>query len=338
MKNRLKINSICIGLLSLSCAMFMSCGNEEVYDFSGDSQNRVYLKSALNTVNGLDKASFLVTKTSTSVVSNMKMKFPVFSTLKANTSIEVNMLMDNSIVDKYNAINGTTFETLPDGMLTFVNQMATIFPDATMSKDSVEVTVDSEKVKSLPTGKYLVSLAIANVKGEGVSVSSNRNMTYIMLEVKEDADNIWDITPDASVRGTLLTESRLDWTASFANITMADDIKKGFDGDEYSYFFCRIDSYDDNTGFVLDMQKEYSKLSGIQKNFYGGSYAIKESDVYTSKNGTDWTFQGKYKNPGNQYSEIIFYAPVEARYLKFIVRSASSSSYLYVRELNVYTK
>lgn len=325
-----------MGLFLLSCTMFISCDNEEIYDFPGDSQNRVYLKSALSTVNGLDKASFLVVKTPVSVVSNMKMKFPVFSTLKANTSIEVNMLMDNSIVDKYNAINGTTFETLPDGMLTFVNQKITILPDATISKDSVEVTVDSEKIRSLPTGKYLVSLAIENVNGEGVSVSSNRNMTYIMLEVKEDTDNIWDITPDASAKGELFTGGRLDWTASFTNISMTDDIKKGLDGDDYSYFFCRIDSYDDNTGFVLDMQKEYSKLSGVQKNFYGGSYAIKESDVYTSKNGTDWTFQGKYKNPGNQYSEIIFYAPVEARYLKFIVRSASS--YLYVRELNVYTK
>lgn len=330
------MNSICIGLLSMSCAIFMSCDKEENYDFPGDSQNKIYLKSVSNTVNGSDKAYFLVTKTPVSVESNMKMKFPIFSTLKANTSIEVSMLIDNSIVDKYNAINGTTFEALPDGMLTFIKQKITILPDATISKDSVEVTADPEKMKSLPTGKYMVALAIANVNGEKAFISSNRNMTHIILEVEEDTDNIRDITPDTSVRGTLLTESRLDWTASFTNINMADDIKKGFDGDDYTYFFCRIDSYDDNTGFVLDMQKEYSKLSGIQKNFYGGSYTIKESDVYTSKNGIDWTFQGKYKNPGNQYSEIIFYAPVEARYLKFIVRSASS--YLYVRELNVYTK
>lgn len=337
MKKRLKINTIIgIGLLLLSCTILMSCSEEESYDFSGDSQNRVYLKSASNTVNGLDKVSFLINKTPAGVMSNVKMKFPLFATLKANASIEVGLSMDNSMVDKYNTMYGTSFDALPDGVLTFVDQTVTILPDAAMSKDSVEIVVNPEKVKSLPIGNYLVSIAITDVKGEGVSISSNRNMTHIMIEVEEDTDNIWNTTPDASSKGTLLTESRLDWTIAFTNMSMYDDVKKVFDGNDYTYSYCRIDSYDDTTGFVVDMQKEYSNLSGVQKNFYDGSYSINESDVYTSKNGIDWTLQGKFKNRGSQYSDIIFYVPVEARYLKFIVQSASS--YLYIRELNVFTK
>lgn len=280
MKNKLKINSRYIGLFILSCMIFISCDKEDSFDFPGDSQNRVYLKSISNTVNGLDKVSFLINKTPAGVMSNVKMKFPLFSTLKANALIEVGLSMDNSMVDKYNAMYGTSFDALPDGVLTFIDQTVTILPNAVVSKDSVEIVVNPEKVKSLPKGNYLVSIAITDVKGEGASISSNRNMTYITLEVEEDTDNIWDTTPDASFKGALLTESRLDWTIAFTNISMYDDVKKVFDGNDYTYSYCRIDSYDDTTGFVVDMQKEYSNLSGIQKNFYDVSYSIKESDVY----------------------------------------------------------
>lgn len=336
MKNRIKNRLILIGLFALSTASFFSCSDDESYDFPGDSQNRVYLKSVSNTVNGLDKVSFLINKTPAGVMSNVKMKFPLFATLKANALIEVGLSMDNSMVDKYNAMYGTSFDALPDGVLTFVDQTVTILPDAAISKDSVEIVVNPEEVKSLPIGNYLISMAISDVKGEGVSISSNRNMTYIMIEVEEDTDNIWNTTPDASLKGALLTESRLDWTIAFTNISIFDDVKKVFDGDDNTYSYCRVDSYDDNTGFVVDMQKVYSNLSGVQKNFYNTSYSIKESDVYTSKDGIEWTFHGKFKNQNSQYSDILFYVPVEARYLKFIVKSASS--YLYIRELNIFTK
>lgn len=321
-----------IYLLSLSCFMCLSCADDESYDFLGDSVNRIYLKSLDNTVNGFDKASLNLMKTPVDIIYNV-LKFPVFSTFSANGDISVVFSIDNSLVKSYNIKNGVSYKEFPLKMINLQNRELKIASNSTVSESLVEVRIQTDAAATLEKGTYLVPITIASVTGNA-EISSNRNTIYIIVTVSEDMDNIWDSNPLS--KGNLLDIDRTNWTLTTSNSNFVGETNGLFDGDINSYVQYSISSYDDNTGFIMDLKQEYSNISGVYQYYYTGSYAVKESDIYTSLDGENWTYQGLYKSLGSSVSDICFYSPVKARYIKTVVRSIFG--YVYIRELNIYVK
>lgn len=318
-----------IYLLSLSCFMCLSCADDESYDFLGDSVNRVYLRSLDNTVNGFDKASLNIVKTPVDIIYNV-LKFPIYSTLSVNEDISVLFSIDNSLVENYNVKNNVSYKEFPLKMINLQNSELKIPSNSTVSEGLVEVEIQTDAVATLERGTYLMPITIANVAGNA-KISSNRNTIYIIVSVSEDVDNIWDTPP--SSKGKLLDIDRTNWTVSASNSIFFGDTKNLFDGNTNSFIQYSISSYDDNTGFIIDLKQEYSNISGVYQYYYG-NYAVKESDIYTSLDGENWTHQGFYKSLGS--SDICFYSPVSARYIKTVVRA--TYGYVYIRELNIYVK
>lgn len=322
-----------IYLLSLSCFMCLSCTEDESYDFPGDSKNRVYIKSLNNIVNESNRASLDITRTPTNVISGV-LKYSVFSTIKANGEIGVLFSIDNSLVDSYNMRNKTSYKEISQKVINLQNSELKIPSNSTISEDMLEIGIHADAATDLEAGEYLLPITIGYVTGNA-EVSSNRNTIYILLNVYEDLDNIWDT--NTTSKDHLLDVSRADWTVNTMNSSFLGDTKKMFDGDIYSYTQYSISSYDNNTGFIVDLKQEYSNISGVHQYYYDAGYAVKNSDIYTSLDGEDWTYQGHYKSFGGSISDICFYSPVKARYIKTIV-VRTASEYVYIKELNIYVK
>lgn len=320
-----------ISLLSLSCLMFMSCGDEESFDFYGDGENIVYIKPLENTVNGFNKVLLAINKTPLAVIKGT-IKLPVFSTLPAKGDVNISFSVDNSLAESYNAKNKTSYKTIPAEAVDIKNNGLKIPSNATTSEGIVEISIHDNAIANLTEKEYLIPIRIDKVIGNAV-ISSNRNIFYTLVSISVDQDNIWDTAIDESSRGNLLTIDRTSWTVTPVNSEFQGTINNMFDGVEYSNVGYKVNSYDDNTGFTMDMKKEYSNISAIRQHFYSGGYSITSSDIYTSLDNETWTYQGHFNN-SVEVANICFYVPVKARYIKTVVRKISRS--VYIRELNIY--
>lgn len=324
-----------LGLLAVCCLGCISCSDDETYDFPGDNVSRIYLKPLDNTVNGFDKTPFDVLKTPVGLFYTVDLKFPVYSTLAVTSDVYVSLSVDNSLLESYNQENGTSYKELPSGAFVLKNSELKISSNNTSSENMVEIDVDKATLSGMSAGEYLLPLKIEKVTGNA-QVSINRNAAYIIVNVSEDTDNIWDTDGGKSQLGNLLDGDRSNWEIATTNSGFNGDPSMLFDGDTYDDIYYRVNSYDDNTGYTVDMQQVYDNISGIYKDFYSSSYAIRGMDIYTSLDNENWTYQGHFENnSGTAY--ICFYNPVKARYIKTVVRSVSGWG-VYMTEFNIYVK
>lgn len=322
-----------ISLLSLSCLMFMSCGDEETYDFQGDTENRVYIKPLDNTVNGFNRVILTINKTPLTIIKGT-LKLPVSSTLPVKEDINISFSVDNSLVEGYNAKNKTSYKAIPAEAVELKNNGLKIPSNTTTSEGIVEISIHNDAIAGLTEKEYLIPIKIDEVSGNAV-ISSNRNTFYVLVSISVDQDNIWDTVLDEASRGELLTIDRTSWSATSVNSELQGYINNIFDGNVNTNVAYVVHSYDDNTGFTIDMKKEYPNISGVRQHFYSGRYAITSSDIYTSLDNENWTYQGHFDN-SVEVANICFYAPVKARYIKTIVRKQGRN--VYIKEFNIYVK
>lgn len=320
-----------IGLFSLSCILFMSCGDEMLYDFPGDNQNKVYIKSTDKTVNNYDMAKLDVLNTPVGTFSN-NVHIPVSSTMKADGDLLISLSIVPSLVDSYNAEHETSYALFPAEAVSFQDAELKISSMTTDSK-GVEVGIDLEAVKNVSPGSYLMPLQIGKVEGNAV-ISTDRNTTYVVVQVTEDTDNIWNAAP--ADKGSLLTEDRSSWTVTANNSSFRGAVGNLFDNNESNYVQYAVSTMDDDTFFIVDMQKEYDQISGVYQRFYSSYYMLTVVDIYTSMDNQNWEHQGTYEGKDGTAS-ICFYNPVSARYLKIVPRERTSYG-VYFREFNIYVK
>lgn len=319
-----------IALLFLPCLIFTSC-DDDVYDFQGDSENRVYIKPLDNTVNGFNRSKLSVIVTPLSVQKET-LRLPVSSTVPVKGDVSVSFTVDESLVAGYNLQHGTSYQAIPVKTVELKNSELTIPSGKMVSDNILEISVHDDEVANL-SGEYLLPIRIEEVVGNAV-VSTNRNVSYVLVNVYADLDNIWDTPLSESAIGDLLTVDRAGWQVTATNSGFSN-IANMLDGNAYTNEQYDVHLLDDNTGFTIDMLQEYSNITGIRQHFYSGGYSITSSDIYTSSDNENWTYQGHFNNRV-EVANICFYAPVKARYIKTIVRA--HSRYVYIRELNIYTK
>lgn len=323
-----------ISLLSWACFSCMSCGDDDVYDFSGDAKNRVYIKTIENTVNGFDKTIMDVIKTPNDAFFDA-FELPVYSTSNADGNIDVSLSIDLDLVSAYNAEHKTSYKEIPMETIDLQNNNLTILSDKKMSEGKLKLNLHKEVIAELEEGEYLVPIRINTVTGKAAA-SSNRSKFYLIIKLIEDADNIWDL--EINNGGSLLATDRTSWNVTTVNSKFKNDnVSKLFDGDEYNYEEYSISTLDDNTCFTIDMQKEYDNISGIYLHFYNSNYAIPSSDIYMSSDNENWEYQGRYDKNAETY-KLYFYSVAKARYIKIVPLKSSRGKYIYLREFNVYIK
>lgn len=314
-----------------------SCNQKENYDFDGGTE-AVFVSSptATNVNSRPNTFTSEINKTPIGVFGEVSAKFPVRSTIPAKNNIQVTFGVDNDLIKQFNEKNGTNYAALSADLVVFKNNTLTIEKGQYLSKDSVSVLIplDNEKIAQLEVKDYIIPVAIKTVNG-GLEISQNMNVVYLLMKMKEDADNIYDVTPIEKGR-FLSSDERKSWTVTATNSSFNGNTSVLFDGNINNYIYYPIPSLTSNTSFIVDMQRVYPSLSGINIYFYSSSYNFRKADVCSSQDNINWTLEGNVTNLNGTW-DLIFYRNISARYLKLVPREVSSSG-IYIKEFNVYTK
>lgn len=316
------------------CSVFvlLSCTKEEYYDFQGDSQNRVYFKTTNHTIDGFDKLEIKILKTISGLFIE-PLNLPVYSTKPANGDITVSLLPASDLVSSYNKLHGKNYKEFPAESVNFSD--VSILSNSIQSNDKFQLEINSEVLDNIEPGEYLLPLRISRVVGDAY-VSSNRDKVYVVITLSVDEDNIWNEAPED--KGELYMGERSKWYVDCFNSSFNNDkIAFLFDNNESTYVDYKLDIVDgQDSGFIIDMQKNISNISGIYEVFDWKFDAIQKSEIYTSDDKNEWIYQGRFENYEESCS-IIFYSPVEARYIKIVVKDTSRDNFD-INEFNIYTK
>lgn len=278
-------------------------------------------------------------QTPASAILSEKIKFPIKLTYPSKADIMVNMAVDYSLVNDYNANNGTSYKTLPEGAAVYTKSII-VKSDEVISTDSVTLEgIDLSKVKE---GAYLIPIKIAELisSNKGVQISTNRSVVYIKTNVIVTNVNASVLTNTGEVY------DQTGWSASAS--TEKEDkyaVAKLIDGDKMTAWVSALKVANESV-LTIDMGKSES-MSAIRLTpnyaYSGTKYAIKSVEVYTSNDAQSWHKQGISatfnKTIGSvitpNYKIIQFYVPVSARYFQLKLVDNWSTDYTGVGEIDV---
>lgn len=340
MKNMKSI--LCI----LSCTFILiavtACNNDEVYDFPGDSMNRAYVKPFTGD-------GFIFMHTPVKSFSLLDFKMPVYVTRISSEDVKVSLVVDNSLVETYNAVNGTEYEAIPDNALMLENTTVTIPAGNYHSSDSIHVLANENMISDLRSEKgYLIPVKIVNVEGGGVVSSTNLDCTYLFVNSDIKDGMIDETAVDNDVTGTLVAD-RTGWNAYLANengVDVTGEIANMFDGENATEWAL---SSSTPFQFVIDMRQVYDVTAIYSRYLYYGRIEYptfsEGFEIEASQSGSDWENIGTVPSSVGGYfgtKNIILYAAVPMRYIRVTVPVISSYSgdkaSANIGEFNVYVK
>lgn len=238
----------------------------------------------------------------------------------------VNYTVDNSLIDAYNAANGTTCKALPDGFLNIPECKI----DA-MSYGSNEIKPElTGDLSSLTEPVYLVPLRISI---DGLKTSQKNGVAYMIITTEYN-DFMTGPTSD-DVRGNYV-EDRSAFKASDAD-TGAALGSSLFDGSEYSS--------SESRNIKVDLGASY-KVSALRLNYsyasYGSYYRPVKLRISTSDDGTNWTIRGTltenfWQRTGSDFLMVLSQS-VECHYVKVELLQYGSSYYYGMGEFGIYAE
>ena len=321
---------------------FQSCSDDEHYDVVGNPNNLVYFKTV-----GGPVATCTVTHTPVGDFGEVKASFNVAIQRSNSSTTKVTAVVDNSLVDEYNAKHGTEYSAVPDGLVEAGSLTTTIERDTVGSSEPIEVSVPESAFAQLTEkGGYLIPVRLSSVDGNG-KASGERGTAYVVINVESKLINAG--AGAADMPGTLMT----DYSGVMASYTAGgtvDALSQLFDGDVTNGTALRTDEQDGKgTTMVFDLGQQRN-VSGLRvaryyKSWYGGwwieQYYFSQLDIEYSNDGSTWNEAGTVTesdmSKGNGYQYVAFYGAVPMRYMR-IKFTSGSSAVSSLAELGIYTK
>jgi hypothetical protein len=319
MKKLLNLRYTAFWFALIGAFLVQSCGDEELFDVTGSKENKVYINTQSWSPVNAPKNSIVFNVTNTpagSIIANadkIEAKFAVQCTHVAASDIVVRFEIDNSLV-------ASGYNPVPSGVKVTIDRTELTIPKgASISNDSITISVSNDDLDLFAVGQYMAPVKIVSVTNAKVS----DNLTSACLLVKTTYTNCVDQA--ASVAGT--AAGRTGWKAMVNGV---DQANKLFDNNSRSYF------YGNNFTVDVDLGTTLENITGLVFGYYSRSYSMKSADIYTSVTGTDYELQGSPTFPTNTPQYVQFYEKISARYVRVVVTAGVSSSGVALSEFNVY--
>jgi hypothetical protein len=329
MRNLKIYSKTCASILVLAICMLSACKSDEQFDFEGDGTNRVYFNTENYTVNNYNAYLFPVIHTPAGSLGNVNAAFAIKSTLEAPADIKVKYVVDYSLIDSYNAANGTQYVKLPDGLLTMGATELTIPQGRLATSDSVKVAVPADKLSQLTAPGYIVPFKITSTS-DGAQISANQNTAYLVI--KTTVTNAYNSPVLADMTGALIA-SRTGWTATLDPAITSGALANLFDARTNTNIILNPAKV---SKLTVDMASARTKISGVRFHTNSTTYAITSAAISTSTDGVTWTPQGTATvSIASAYQYVKFYTPVTARYIR-LEFLAWRSTQLVFTEFDVY--
>ena len=344
MKNIFQHRFAFIGLFVALCAIsFSSCSDDESYDFPGNS-GKVYVRmQSSNMVNSIANVlDMKVSKTKFGTFGGGSVSFPVRSTVPVKGETSVTLGIDNSLIDAYNAKNGTECKALDASIFTLSEQNLVIGNGQMRSEKELEIAIAPAKINPLELGDYLVPVRLMGVTG-AMEVSAEWSVVYLHVSVVDDPYGIpmadranWEVVDFSSqeVNGE---------NAPASNV---------LDGDNSSIWHTEWSNSQPNPPhhITIDM--------GTVRHMAGFQYVTRSSGagcpmelvVEISTDNAVWNEVGRYGQDelvfgGNAECKKFFDELKDARYFRLVINKAGqqywgnniyTSYYTCLAEINAY--
>lgn len=340
MKRIINLKNLLLGFLPMLC--LFACDGDEHYDVVGN-EGCIYIRE----VKGVDKYPVKgdIFTVPSRIFGKAELKFPVRSTMPVKENVEVDFVLDNSLVASYNKIHGTAYAPVDPQYLIIKNLKLTLAEGQTESADSVSIVVPEEHFRTIENGEYLLPVRMEKVTGylSATSIKENTVMYLIISVIHSDSN----LKPDNSSEGNAVSKEECKkWKAEYSAPYKIMDYSDSGVNDINTALFdqnfqtCLFITQDFVAGdyLLVDFGKVYPNISSFYMQYVSSSYVHSQMIFYTSNDKENWEKQGtKQNSSGQMYCS--FYAPVEARYVKIEgVSIPYPGPNLQLSDFNIYLK
>lgn len=328
----------------MSVLTIFSCDDMETYDIVGN-EGCVYVRE----LKGSEQYPAIgsITTVPALAMGDVEFKFPVRSTMPVKSDINVQFVIDNSMVESYNEKYGTQYKTLDSELYNIENLNLKIATGENRSKDSLYFWVPEEQYRNIEAGEYMIAIRMDKVSGylAATSLKENKEMFLTMNVIHSDSN----LKPDNSIDGKLV-EDCTGWNAEYSLEYLVNDWTYGqepintineamFDHNQNSCI--QPVTYTKGDCLLIDMGKIYTNIYTVNIVYSRGGWSHTAFTLYTSVDNKEWTEQAKI-NMGSydNMRACAYYAPLEARYLKIVGDDIwyNYGNYLYIAGVDIYVK
>lgn len=265
--------------------------------------------------------------------------FNAMVTHPSDAGYSVAAVIDNTLVDDYNAAHGTAYSELDPSFVELSGFITGIAPGATQSEEYVSVSLKGDVSSLTDKNGYVIPVKL--VTGNAVT-SAKRGAAYIVVNVVESDARFMDGFEPASISGTPVAD-RTGWT-----IITCDEggIYNGsypelFDGNTTTY----VRTWGGPVSFTVDLGQEYDMtgllITARTDNSTYATYQPTSIQIMSSLDGASFENLGTVtKTDGtivsaNPTSYVAMYESQKVRYLKI---EAGYGSNMGTAEFNIYAK
>lgn len=249
------------------------------------------------------------------------------TTWAADAPITVKAEIDQSLIDAYNAENGTTYKPIQAS----VNPANLVIAEG---QSGVGLSLTLGDYTGVANGdEYLIPVKLSFESGTGAELAAGVDVAYVQVIALPST-----VSSTASSNGLSQITPQSNWTGLSHTVNYGDE-------DFSSILLSNSGYYGVETGdqLVIDLGQVYNDVKAFGFQFYAWYYGLADiQDVEVSTNGSTWKsfggtnlIRGNY-DAANQY--IVFSKPTTFQYLRFTCGDYGYSSYYgcFIRQIKFY--
>lgn len=329
----------------LLISTLLSCRKSDSYDVKGDVPVKFFTNNeSLGNApqNSITYAVVNIPNVAGSGLVNLSttlpaaIRFPVFATKPVEQSVIIGATLDNSLIAKYNEAKGTSYEPFPAGVISASTLSVTIPAGATVSSDSLALSMDATKLNTLTSKAYMAPVMLTTVSNPSageITTTSTTHITYIV--VNTELRQIKYLAPAADALGTLITP-RTAWSVIFTPApTTVGSVTDGS-----TTTFSRWTA----SPVLVDVNLQATKnVTGIRLYTSNNATHIPTAvEVSLSNDGINYDIVGAPLRAdltyASSYNYILFYKAIPAKYvrLKLTYTTSTNTQNFRITELDIY--
>ncbi len=240
----------------------------------------------------------------------------------------VNLTQDDSLIEAYNAANGTSYKAFPSENLLISGAPATIEANAYKSSDiTFELTGDLSKLDD--ENGYLIPLRL---EAAGLSTAQIGGVVYIKVAVEH---NNLTTNPSGPVGNPVSDYSGFSATGGGYTLTHL------FNNNLYDYAYADYETIEVDCGTELNIKS--IRLCAMYA--YSSNYMLKNVQIELSSDKQKWSSMGTanstehlHWDDWDGYQTAVLIVPTKARYIRFTIQPVNSSYYYGLVEVDIYTE
>lgn len=246
------------------------------------------------------------------------------------SDVTINYAVDNTLIDAYNAANGTTYLPAPDGLVSLAANSSTIAANEASTTFGVQINsslmFEGNILKAVDNNKYLVPVRITSLSNDAIGL--DRTVSYFSLTLNKTVKGPWTVLEGSEFSVAVdPANDNAEFYGQFGADKLFDGKWDNIIGDTWASYLFTQNVYP--MTFVADMGEARVFTKFLVKDAEFNKNSARNFEMYTAETydgaSTVWTLVSKYKSTAEKWDNppILFDLPVTSmaagRYLKVVL-------------------